>query len=224
MSNETPNYTLTPDFKYWCTLSGWTFDEALALSLGLDPRAVESETTKRDDFPPELTQEFEKRRVQFARACACNQFPYIVNAGPPVIFSARDFIEWAISNRVELPTALVEEIRANNIVITNWKVEHDKVIEKLQNENEALKLQIDKFNHTKPSSAATDPLRSDERLSLLKMIRGIAVEKYAYDPDKKRNSAARDITSDVEKQGFKIDDGTVRKWLDQAFDLVRGEE
>jgi len=56
-------------------------------------------------------------------------------------------------------------------------------------------------------------LNPKERDSLLKMVIGMAVAKYGFDPGAKKNSATTDIRKDLDARGLGIDDGTILKFL-----------
>ena len=51
---------------------------------------------------------------------------------------------------------------------------------------------------------------------MMKMIVGMAIERYGYDPTGKRNTATSQIQSDLDKQGIGLDDETIRKHLRNA--------
>lgn len=65
----------------------------------------------------------------------------------------------------------------------------------------------------------------NEKRSLLKIIYGMAVSGYSWDPESTKSSATKDITTDVnENCGKPITDDTVRKWLKEAKQLVESLE
>ena len=59
-----------------------------------------------------------------------------------------------------------------------------------------------------------------ERDSLLKMILGMAVSKYNYNPSSTRNIATGDnkgsIAFDLSKHGLNLDSDTIRKFIKEA--------
>lgn len=59
-----------------------------------------------------------------------------------------------------------------------------------------------------------------ERDTLLKLVIGMAVRGYGYDPQAARNSATTEIAKDLEGLGMPIDSDTVKKWLNEAVDTV----
>lgn len=63
-----------------------------------------------------------------------------------------------------------------------------------------------------------------ERNTLYRMILGMAIAKYGYDPESRRNAAtgenAGSISADLEKVGFSIDADTIREHLKAAYAAV----
>ena len=60
-----------------------------------------------------------------------------------------------------------------------------------------------------------------ERLSLLKMVIGMAIKGYGYDPKAKKNAATSEIADDVAALKMSIDDDTVRRYLKEAVEKVK---
>lgn len=59
-----------------------------------------------------------------------------------------------------------------------------------------------------------------ERISLLKIIIGVAVNQYDFDPNKKRNAATKQISDDLLYLGIALDEDTIRKYLKEASALL----
>lgn len=87
------------------------------------------------------------------------------------------------------------------------------------NWNAAVKLAIEKPSQVAQSDQSTE-LKTRERDTLLKLIIGMAVEQYAYDPKAQRNSAVKNIADDLNSHGISMDPDTVRKWLKEAAQLL----
>ena len=86
--------------------------------------------------------------------------------------------------------------------------------EKLQS---AVMQGFEKCKDEKSISLQTDkPLMTKERESLYKLIIGMAVAGYKYDPTAARNDAVGDIYNDLEELGVAVDQDTIRKWLREA--------
>jgi hypothetical protein len=71
-----------------------------------------------------------------------------------------------------------------------------------------------------PNINEPKPLKTRERESFLKLIVGMAVEQYGYDPKSKRNEATAHIRSDLENCGISMDDETILKKLREASELL----
>jgi hypothetical protein len=60
------------------------------------------------------------------------------------------------------------------------------------------------------------PFTTSERDSLLKLVIGMAVKGYSYDPSAKKNTAVADISTDLVGLGLQLSDDTIRKYLIQG--------
>ncbi len=61
-------------------------------------------------------------------------------------------------------------------------------------------------------------LKTSERNSLLKLILGMALEQYDYNPIAQRSTATTQIQSDLAEHGITMSEDTVRKYLKEATD------
>lgn len=59
-----------------------------------------------------------------------------------------------------------------------------------------------------------------ERETLLKLVIGMAVKGYNYDPTATKNNAPKEIADDLAALDMSVSDDTVRKYLKQAADTV----
>ncbi len=62
-------------------------------------------------------------------------------------------------------------------------------------------------------------LKTRERDTLLKMIIGMAVDSYGYDPNASRSPIPKEISDILAQKGMPLDQDTVRKWLKEAAEL-----
>lgn len=69
-----------------------------------------------------------------------------------------------------------------------------------------------------------DELNESERKTLLKLVIGMAIDSYGYDPNSKRNAATgsnkASISSRLQTRGINVSDDTMRKYLTEAKDLL----
>jgi hypothetical protein len=73
---------------------------------------------------------------------------------------------------------------------------------------------------TTKQTCAVREISTRERDSLLKMVIGMAVKGYGYNPLVKRSEQVTEIASDLEKVGVPLDADTVRKWLKAGAELL----
>ena len=60
------------------------------------------------------------------------------------------------------------------------------------------------------------PLNASERDSLLKLLIGMAVQGYRYNPEAKKSGVVTEIKADLERLGITLDEDTIRNHLKQA--------
>lgn len=51
---------------------------------------------------------------------------------------------------------------------------------------------------------------------MLKLVIGMAIDGYGYDPKASRSPIPKQIAGHLLQHGIRMDDDTVRKWLNQA--------
>lgn len=83
------------------------------------------------------------------------------------------------------------------------------------------KADMETFEQSLQSKTKADnELSVKERNTVLKIIIGMAIKGYSYNPNKKRNPTAKEITSDLDLLGLPIDEDTVRRWLKDATEQL----
>lgn len=93
---------------------------------------------------------------------------------------------------------------------------------------EPLRKSLDELKSVKtddPPEALTEqtlekPLRTRERDTMLKIIIGMAVKGYSYDPDASRSTLPKEVADDLAALGVGVSDDTVRKYLKEAAESV----
>ena len=68
--------------------------------------------------------------------------------------------------------------------------------------------------------ALDKPLANNERNTLLKLVIGMAIKGYNYDPAASKSTTPKEIADDLAGLGMTITDDTVRKYLKQSADTV----
>lgn len=202
------------DFDFWSKAAYWTIDEAVALSLGKQPQAVNWETVKPHLNASPFAVEFERRRMLASRAKDTNQ---LADGNLPGFFLA-----WAARNRIDIPPELIEAVEGHGHQIADWKTAYDEA----QATISALHAQLEELRHepfeereTELTGRPEKPLITRERKTALKLIIGIALVAYGAEPFKaKRSGIYKEIADDLAERDLSITDDTVRKWLREALD------
>lgn len=62
-----------------------------------------------------------------------------------------------------------------------------------------------------------------EKASMLKLVAGMAIKGYRYDPHEQRSTTVQEIADDLDRLGISLDLKTIRKWLKESCKLVAPE-
>lgn len=80
--------------------------------------------------------------------------------------------------------------------------------------------QVEKYEHANPRKVSLGQVRMElrtlERASLLKLVIGMAISAYRYEPRDRRSAVIPEIANDVRALGMSMDDDTVRKYVYEA--------
>ena len=167
--------TAQADFKYWAKVAHWSADEAAALSLGYEPRFVNSDTIRPYLQISGAADEFDRRLMLISRALAVNALEQRL--------SPANFIAWADCFRIQLPAALREAVAT----ITPWDKPAHRDLEELRKQNEVLRGELEQFK------AANKDLKAKERRSLQILVATMAWRHYDYIPNSARNLATKSL-------------------------------
>jgi gas vesicle protein len=75
-------------------------------------------------------------------------------------------------------------------------------------------------NTDRPPVVAKDVLNPKSRLSLLKLVLGMAIDGYGFDPRESKSPFAKETVDRLAALGITIDEDTVRRWLREAAEEV----
>jgi hypothetical protein len=223
------------DFEHWGRAKYWTLDEAIALSFGKDPRVVFSKAVLSLVHLSNFAQKYRDRLDLATRAIIWKEL------SDPV--SPRVFIGWLKKNGYDFPADLETEVIKRGGHAVDCKAEYEKLIKehselkrKWQAAREKHYDSIAKsdFIIAKKDAFIADlqarleklqdkPLGERERQTVLKMIIGMAVGGYGFDPKAAKSPASKDIEGDIALSGLTLDVDTVRKWLKEAATLLPRE-
>ena len=108
-------------------------------------------------------------------------------------------------------------LHAEILGITGWL--HDAIEEWGDDPSRWQSPPVGKVKHS-PTDLDEKPLHTKEQESLLKLVIGMAIKGYRYDPSAGRSGVTAEIVSDLAELGLTIDEGTVRKFLKWGHKLV----
>ena len=215
-----------PDFNYWAKAGYWTLDEATALSLGKSPAVVNWGNVSHYTTVSRFAAKYALRRDLVLRAKAVDQ---LYDCSLPGFFLA-----WLKRNRLDFPAELESAVLAHGHQVQDWKTAYDdaiKLAEEWKRRYEDTSAILERATPAlarlealvaaqsqKPNDQASNekPLGSRERDSLLKLVIGMAVAGYRFDPRATKNAATAEIASDLDRLGMPMHPDTVRKWLGEA--------
>ena len=199
-------------FDEWVQKAYWHSGEAAALSLRLDPEYFRFVSLTELDTSEEYATYRERldliERLQRSR----NE-----QRGP----SPKAFLEWALSIQLEIPEDLKSAIERLSGSADDWRTKFQEA----QARADELQRLLDECKSTVDRLKKFD--REDKRLSLQKIVIGLAVKHYGY-LGKARNDAAKRISQTLdglsdEKAAagpplsvIRLDEDTVRKHLKAA--------
>lgn len=73
------------------------------------------------------------------------------------------------------------------------------------------------------SEVDQNQLNPNARLSLLKLVIGMAVAGYRFEPSEMRSAATKEISDDLERLGIPLNRDTILKWLREGAELLPSE-
>jgi len=209
-----PNALATPEkYTYWCKARYWNISEATALLIGRDPKCLSEEKVKNDRKGSKIGTDYLQSRELVERA-----FRQICNRRH---VAPSDYVQWALNIGMPVPQDLLDAFDARGPQIKEWSEEQAE----LQNKIAQLREQVSQLEQEAGARSA-DPspksLSVRERESLLKLVIGMAIGGYAYDPKASRTATAREICSDLQLRGLTLDEDTIRKYLNEAREQLQG--
>jgi uncharacterized protein (DUF2267 family) len=187
--------------ELWKEISVRGFPSDPLLQLDEDPEEVLREWTFAD-----AADEYIQLQDRIKRAIDASKIgEKIIPAG---------YMLWAIDSSIAVPDELKQTVEARN-EITDWKARRDDLLK----QRDAIAAQRDDLERELSelkSKLAQGKIKPTERTSVRRLIIGMAVGWYGYNPNTKRNEAIREIFDVLKKLGIPRDMDTVRNWLQES--------
>jgi len=193
------------NFVYWAKMAAWEISEGVALLVGINPDLIRGHRDWRTSVGAAAASRYRGVLKLAERSFEHGELPY---AALP-----RQWLEWAKKKEIPIPEMLEGEVSR---LYPDISLSADAArISVLEAKISRLRGEFAKTGPTTDQGVATR-----ERESMLKLIVGMAIQGYRYDPKARRGEAIRDITNDLEKSGVALSDDTIRKYLVEAAPLL----
>ena len=190
------------DIAHCGALPLWHLEEAIALSLGMEPQRANWKKIAPLLGVSPVAKKYSRLRERVLRAEQAGEL------SNPI--SPHTYIEWAQRNMIEVPKELVENVVARSGRILDYNSVCDANAQLTQRVRE-----LETADATREK-----PLKTKERDSLLKLVIGMATAFYGYNPDELRSKCAGEVASELERVGISLNADTIRKYLKEGAEFL----
>lgn len=221
------------DFDYWLKADYWSVEECLALAFGKNPKEIYYNKVSLARCSELKSSPFVKKYFELfdlaERSIVVGSLKTMPNYTPTKTENKKvkplDFVNWAKSKNISLPEKLLGVLQPK----ATLKEEHFlEILDKTSKNNQEMLEEITKLrDQLKNKTDELEKIKSEkvlgitEKRSLLKMIYGMAIVGYGWNPESSRSEKTAEIMRDVNQNFNKpITDDTVRKWLKEAKQMA----
>lgn len=180
-------------------MSFWTIEQSTALLIGADPDTILEGNALAAQCPPDVKIAYSG---MFRLLDTHIRLSGIGFSQPPT-----EVIEWALHAKVDPPQALVDAVRVQGRTLNEVRTAAAQ----------------GKASKQATAPGNEKPLGERERNTLLRMIIGMAIRGYGYDPGSARSEIPKAIADDLSDLGLECSDQTVREKLKAARDVLPGD-
>jgi hypothetical protein len=205
------------DYRKWARAPYWSAKQCVALATGVDPDQSGLLVLYHQDLHDRIVEAQRNREL-----------PELIR---PIVF-----LEWAREHKIDFPDELETAVSTTEVDIAQLEGRcgqlerrHDELRldnQALRSELDRLTRQLDRLRASKPKERPASAEKK-ELISLYKLVVGMAIVKYKWDPIPQRHPATVKISEDLkyvevnnETLDLGIGPGTVRKYLHRAKDEV----
>jgi hypothetical protein len=221
------------DYEHWLHMPYWWADEGLALMFGKDPEALDWKVLRHLEGYSEFVDNFARARERFFQDRRAGIIPFFL---PPHLF-----IAWATDAGFDLPAPLrrfarrTAELRNYLRQLDARHVSNEAPSRGQHHSDRGQSESPSRFSDDRTAGNLSEPsgapflesssramhveLSTKERATVLKIILGMAVVGYRYNPKASRTSVTKEIADDIHSVGLTIDEDTVRKYLRAAAEM-----
>jgi len=201
------------DFRKWARAPFWSDEQCVALTFAKDPDGIDSQDVEDTVCNSPFARHYVALHELILEAQRIKDLPERIR---PV-----EFLAWARQRDITMPDELEEAVSTNELDIAKLEEECERLEERdrgLRRENQLLRYQLDRLRASSPPPAPLPPkeLSAKERTSLYKLVIGMAIGGYKWDPKRVKNAATTEITDDLRNNNVALDQDTVLKFLRAA--------
>jgi hypothetical protein len=198
-------------YDFWSRAELWTLGESAALINERNPLFVNEDRIVGDRSQSKIAIKLKQTLELLERARRAGSL-YRTN-------SPKNVINWVELKHIEMPQKLKELTLLRSGTIFTLSAENRHLRERLA----VLEAQPALSQSRDDASKAEKPIGQRERESLLKLILGMAIKGYSYDPKATKSTQINEISGDLRIAGLALDEDTVRKYLNEAKTTLADE-
>jgi hypothetical protein len=191
-------------FQFWSRAELWSLSECAALINGRNPEAVTERRIEADQSQSKISISLKQTLDLLERARTSGTLHFSNNP--------KKLIDWLELKHIEMPPGLKKLVLQRSTTPFTLRDENKRLKEELS------AIEANHMTAVRESSVSKGekPVGPRERDSLLKLILGMAIEGYSYDPKATKSAHISEIASDLQIVGLALDEDTVRKYLNEA--------
>jgi hypothetical protein len=193
-------------YDTWARAPFWSADECAALALGKDPGQISGLAMELLYGTARFGSRLKHIYEEILKAQANKELHDRIR---PV-----EFLAWAKEKKIHFPDQLEVAVSDNEADVVALQRRNKK----LRDEIQKLRYQQDRLRGANPPQPKEPPteLSLKERRSLHRLVVGMAVAGYRWDPKAARSPVPKEIAHDLKKHGLDLDQDTVLKYLREA--------
>ena len=195
-------------YEFWSRAELWSLAEAAALINDRNPLVVTESRIESDRADTKITNILVRTLDLLERA----RLAGILHRTN----SPKKLINWLDLKQIGMPKKLRDLALELSKTPLSLSAENTQLKEKIA----GLEVAALTFKSKEVVSNPAKPFNLRERESLLKLILGMAIKGYSYDPKATKSKEIGEIAGDLQTLGLALDEDTVRKYLNEAKGLL----
>lgn len=191
-------------FEFWSRAEFWTLGESAVLINGKNPLTVNENRIEGDRSQSKIAIKLKQTLELLERAREAGSLNRTN--------SPQKLINWLELKHIEMPQRLKNMALQRSGTSFTLGTENRQLKEKIA----TLETELASIESQDNVAKSEKPIGPRERESLLKLILGMAIKGYSYDPKATKSTQISEIAGDLQLAGLALDEDTVRKYLNEA--------